>query len=348
MAKATGGKFASTMSDLPTNTDSTKSPEHPSQESSLEFAAASQPSYARTLFFGSTGLRPGWGFAFYAVMFYVLQQLADALVVDFVRSYPRSSPRLSEAVAELTSLLAALIPAVILARVEKRAWGSYGLPLRRSFGKLFGVGAIWGFCSISLLIISLYTIHDFSFGRVALHGMRIAKFAAYWSVMFVLVGLFEEFLLRGYTQFTLARGVGFWPAAAALSITFGLVHLGNEGEHWPGLVAAALIGLFFCLTLRRTGNLWFAVGFHAAWDWGESFFYSVPDSGLVSPGHLINSSLHGSPWLTGGTVGPEGSVLCFAVIIVTWLAFHCAYPVTATSKFTNVVSDSGGTPLGTA
>src|SRR5216684_1885489 len=149
------------------------------------------------------------------------------------------------------------------------------------------------------------------------HGVRIAKFAAFWAVIFLLVGLFEELLFRGYTQFTLTRGIGFWPAALALSCAFGLIHFRNGGEQWPGLLAAAAIGFFFCLTLRRTGSLWFAVGFHAAWDWGETFFYSVPDSGMVAPGHLLSSSLRGAPWLSGGSVGPEGSVLCFAVIAIT-------------------------------
>jgi hypothetical protein len=140
------------------------------------------------------------------------------------------------------------------------------------------------------------------------------------------VGWFEEFLLRGYTQFTLARGIGFWPAAVALSCVFGAVHLGNGGEDWRGILAAATIGFFFCLTLRRTATLWFAVGFHAAWDWGESFFYSVPDSGTVSPGHLLSSSFHGSAWLTGGSVGPEGSVMCFVVMAAAWVVFSWMYP----------------------
>src|SRR3974377_2389718 len=90
---------------------------------------------------------------------------------------------------------------------------------------------------------------------------------------------------------------------------------------------AAFIGLFFCLTLRRTGTLWFAVGFHAAWDWGETFFYSVPDSGISYPRQqLLASSLHGSPWLTGGSVGPEGSVLCLVLMAIAWIAFDRIYP----------------------
>jgi hypothetical protein len=65
---------------------------------------------------------------------------------------------------------------------------------------------------------------------------------------------------------------------------------------------------------------------HAAWDWGESFFYGVPDSGAVAQGHLLNSSLHGANWLTGGTVGPEGSWLVFPVLLLMAAAIHFIFP----------------------
>lgn len=288
-----------------------------------DFSAANQPSYVHNLFLGAEGLRPGWGILIYATAFYLLQIEASALAWshDF-----GASGLWSSLLEELGSFVAAAIPAVALSLVERRRWGVYGLPATRKFGKLFLAGAFWGLAAISLLLFVLGVIGDFSFGGLALHGARIARFAAFWGLMFLLVGLFEEFLARGYMQFTLARAFGFWRAALILSLGFGLSHLRNEGENWVGALAAASIGLFFCFTLRRSGNLWFAVGFHAAWDWGETFLYSVPDSGMMAPGHLLKSSLHGPAWLTGGTVGPEGSFLCLAVIVLTWVAFDRAYP----------------------
>ena len=325
MAEAVCGE-TSAMSEVEINTESP--PASSVAPSGPEFAVATQPSYARTLFLGPEGLRLGWGLAFYVAAFLLLQKgmLGLAGAYDF-----GASGLWSMMLAELGNLVAAVIPAVVLAQVEQRPWRVFGLPGKHAFGRLFWVGTVWGFGAISLLMIALYGAHAFSFGHVVLHGARMARFAAFWAVMFLLVGLFEEFLLRGYSQFTLARGIGFWPAAAALSVGFGLIHLRNDGEAWTGALAAAVIGFFFCLTLRRTGNLWFAVGFHAAWDWGETFFYSVPDSGMVSPGHLLSSSLHGAPWLSGGSVGPEGSVLCFLVIAVAWIAFERVYPAVRAS-----------------
>jgi membrane protease YdiL (CAAX protease family) len=284
---------------------------------------AVQPSYVRTVFLGPDGLRAGWGFAFYVAMFYPLQFVASrwAWSVNFGGKWLRSM-----ILAEFGVLVAAILPSLVLARVEKRPWGAYGLPVKEAFGILFWLGMVWGFAGITLLLLAMYGLRVFDFGHLALHGALILKFAVFWALMFLLVGFFEEFLLRGYSQFALAQAIGFWPAGILLSCTFGLIHLGNAGEQWSGLLAAAVIGFFFCLTLRRTGSLWFAVGFHAAWDWGETFFYSVPDSGTIFPGHLLHSRFHGPQWLTGGKVGPEGSVLCFVVIALVWVAFARTYP----------------------
>jgi uncharacterized protein len=108
-------------------------------------------------------------------------------------------------------------------------------------------------------------------------------------------------------------------------LIFGAVHLRNPGEGVVGALSVFAIGLFLCLTLRRTGDLWLAIGWHAAFDLGETYLYSVPNSGLVMPGHLFAASLHGARWLTGGTVGPEGSVFSFAVLAVTAVAFSFVY-----------------------
>jgi membrane protease YdiL (CAAX protease family) len=292
------------------------------------FAVATAPPYAQILFWGPDGLRPGWGFAFYVVAYLALQSLAIQLVG--LRDFGDSG-LWSMLLVEVGNFLAAAIPALVLARIERRPWAAYGLPIRQAFGRRFWAGALWGFLSISLVMLAIYSGHSYLPGHIILHRARLLRFAAFWGTYFVIVGLYEDFLFRGYSQFTLARGIGFWPAAGLLAASFGLVHRGNVGENWSGLLLAALIGLFFCLTLQRTGTLWFAIGFHAAWDWGESFFYSVPDSGTVVPGHLLNSTLHGPVWLTGGSVGPEGSVVCFLVIVLISVTFNRLYPRSASS-----------------
>lgn len=179
---------------------------------------------------------------------------------------------------------------------------------------------------MSGLLLAIRFDHGFSFGYLVLPSYRIPYDAFLWALVFIAVGLSEEFTFRGYALYTVTHGLGFWPAALVLSAAFGAVHLGNPGEDWAGALAAGLIGLFFCFTVRRTGTLWFAIGLHAMWDYAESFLYSVPNSALVAKGHLLHSSFHGPRWLTGGSVGPEGSIFVFAVIGILFLVFHLAYP----------------------
>jgi hypothetical protein len=277
-----------------------------------------------TIFLGPDGLRAGWSWLLYLAMGFVILCLLG-WVTNHWR--PQGAARLwKQLLAETDLALAALIPAVIMGKIEKRPFDRYGLPRRNAFGRLFWVGSVWGIVWLTLLLLAMRGLHAFYFGPLALHGVRVLRFAAFWALFFLIVGFFEDFLFRGYSQCTLTRGMGFWPAAVFLSILFGAIHLGNQGEAWVGALAAALIGFFFCLTLRRTGDLWFAVGFHASWDWGETFLYSVPNSGTTAPGHLLNSSFHGPVWLTGGSVGPEGSALIFVLLVALWVAFDRMYP----------------------
>ncbi len=270
-----------------------------------------------TGFVGPGGLRAGWRLLVYVFLVAVLFLVSQVILSSF-----RSLGLLRLMFLDkLFFVFAATLPAVFLARMEQRSFGAYGLPPRAFLRKNFLVGALWGIAAVSLLIFLLRVAGSYEFGPIVLGGRRLAKFALFWSAFFLLVALSEEFLLRGYSLFTLTEAIGFWPAAVLLSAMFGAIHTGNEGENGMGILGAAIIGFFFCLTVRRTGNLWFAVGFHASWDWGESYLYSVPDSGSLTPGHLLRSSLHGSRWISGGTVGPEGSVLLFVVMAIVWIAF---------------------------
>jgi membrane protease YdiL (CAAX protease family) len=216
-----------------------------------------------------------------------------------------------------------------MAHLEERPVGAYGLPARGAFGKLFFQGCLFGFSEITLLIGLIAAFGGYSFGSLAEHGGEIGKWALFWGVFFVVVGLFEEFFFRGYTLYTLADGIGFWPAAILLSVLFGAVHKQNSGEDWIGVASVVLAGLFWSFTLKRTGSLWFALGMHAAFDFGETFLFSVPDSGMIFPGHLSNATLHGPNWLTGGSPGPEASIIDFLILALFFFLVHRMYPAKA-------------------
>jgi membrane protease YdiL (CAAX protease family) len=279
------------------------------------------PSLSQRIFIGTEGLRAGWRFLIYLALGAICFAAFGFLLQDVAaRGRPGFNPWVMLA-QEAVMFLTVLIPALILGKFEARSLRDYGLPGRGLLGRLFWEGMLWGIVSVSVLMAALHGAGVFDYGKVVLHGHYLIKWAVFWGLFFLLVGLFEEFAFRGYTLFTLSSGIRFWPAALILSFLFGAIHMGNPGEEWAGGLAAGLIGLWLALTVRRTGDLWLAIGFHLSFDWGETFLYSVPNSGTVMPGHLLSSHFHGPGWLTGGSVGPEGSVLVFGVIALLFVAF---------------------------
>ena len=214
----------------------------------------------------------------------------------------------------------------VVSRMEKRPLDDYGIPPRQAFGKRFWEGSVWGFAALSALLLILRLSGHFQIDSVALSGGAVFRYALGWAVVFLAVSVSEELAFRGYWLFSFSRRFRFWPAALFTSVVFGAAHLGNPGENVLGILQVIAVGLLLCLTLRRTGNLWFALGFHAAWDWAETFFYGTPDSGLLGVGRFLNSSVQGPTWLTGGSAGPEGSVLVFFVFVLCALLIHLRFP----------------------
>jgi len=214
----------------------------------------------------------------------------------------------------------------IVSRMEKRRLDEYGIPLRQAFGKRFWEGSLWGFAMLSAILLVLRATGHFRIDSVALTGRGALGYALGWGATFLAVSLNEELAFRGYWLFTTTRRIRFWPAAWFLSAVFGVAHLGNHGENALGILQVVSTGLLFCLTIRRTGNLWFAIGFHAAWDWAETFFYGTPDSGLLGVGRFLNTSFEGPNWLTGGSAGPEGSVFALLVLLGCAALIHFRFP----------------------
>lgn len=222
--------------------------------------------------------------------------------------------------------LAMILATWVVSRREKRPLGDYGIPPRQACGGRFWEGAVWGFAMLSLILVCVKVFGSFHIDSIALSGTAILRFALGWGLVFLAVSFNEELAFRGYWLFALARRMRFWPAAIILSVIFGLAHMGNHGENVLGIAQVVAIGLLFCLTVRRTGTLWFALGFHAAWDWAETFFYGTPDSGMLGAGRFMNTSVQGPDWLTGGSAGPEGSIFALLVVLICALLIHFRFP----------------------
>ena len=275
----------------------------------------------RGIFVAKDGLiRAGWGVLLFILIFAAAGFLVGYLLRHFLPHHAPSgvmSPRLS-LIFEGVQLFCVIIATGAMALIERKSLFAYGFQGTARALRFFS-GLVWGFIAISTLVFVLWKAHLLIFDGQFLHGAILLKYAAAWGLMFLMVGFFEESTLRGYLQYTVTRGIGFWWAALIFSFLFGFGHRTNPGETPVGLFSAGAIGLVFCLSLWYTGSLWWAVGFHAAWDWGESYFYGTSDSGLIARGHLFGEHPVGKILWSGGLTGPEGSLLVIPLILLVAL-----------------------------
>lgn len=278
----------------------------------------------RALFIGPHGLRAGWRLLIFMLMLVTMGAGARAIIIRLLVPAgfaPENFTPASVAVPGAFFVFIIAVAAWVMSKIEGRKMGQYGLPLKQGLMKHLWLGGWIGFLASSATVLIIYLLHGLQIASPTIHGTTLLVSAAAWGGAFLLAAIAEEFLFRGYAQFTLTTGIGFWPAAAMLSALFGLSHLSNKGETIFGTLSVVSFGLLLCLFLRRTGTLWCAVGFHLGYDWTQTFFYGVPNSGFTPSHNLFNVTLTGSKWLTGGTVGPEASVICPLVLAVVAILF---------------------------
>ncbi|MBS1820428.1 MAG: CPBP family intramembrane metalloprotease [Acidobacteria bacterium] len=322
------------------------------------------------IFFGPYGLRAGWSVAIALVMVIVFFKCMNGVLQASRLVSPHAMEHapgpLPVFVLETSGFLIAVLVTWVMAKIEDRPMAIYGLGDNRKLSRLLS-GAIVGLTAISLLILGLLKGGLLVVDRQLLFGADIFRYALLWIPGFLAIGFFEEYLFRGFLQYTLARGFaglapmisrrldprafGFWTAAVLVSFGFGAVHGSNPGESPAGLICAGLASLLFCFSLWRTGSLWWAIGLHAAWDYGQSFLFGVADSGTFVGHRLLETHPVGAPLLSGGTTGPEGSVYCLLMLASLVLFVHFTQPRSASGYASRMpvplqaVSDDDGIAL---
>jgi uncharacterized protein len=328
---------------------------------------SAQVSTARRVFYGPFGLRVGWSLLIYFAIIAAIgggiylighqinvQREHAAAIAAAKTGKPaaplapmapkqdasKPSPIAGATIGEAIIFAVFLLLSWLMAAIEHRKLSAFGLGGTHSAGR-FVVGASWGILAISLLVAALRGFHFLTFDSLLDHGGSIFFWGAAQLFFFFLVGLTEEYTLRGYLQFTLTRGmvsignlisprharaIGFWIASLLTSVLFFYLHTRNAGETPLGLFQVFLAGMLFVVALWRTGSLWWGIGFHMAWDWGQSFLYGVPDSGGLMQGRLFATHATGRILYSGGTVGPEGSVLCIPIFLLAILVLFFTHP----------------------
>jgi uncharacterized protein len=212
----------------------------------------------------------------------------------------------------VAGLLAAVVGVLVVQRVLRGpSLAQLGFAPRRRWVVDLAVGLVLG----PLLFWTVFSVESW-LGAATMAGIRLDLGALLTAlVAFVCVGAGEELVMRGVVLQQVARGWGTLAGVAVSSVVFALIHVPNvlvaEVDPLVGLLAVAilgLLGLILAAAYLWTERLWLPVALHVSWNFGQGALLGFPVSGTPSEG-LVQPTVTGPAWLTGGAFGPEGGVV---------------------------------------
>jgi membrane protease YdiL (CAAX protease family) len=201
--------------------------------------------------------------------------------------------------------------------LEGRPLAFVGLAFHGRWKAELGMGIALG--AIMILAIGLLEgllgAADFSWMLSAAASPRhILIWAVFSLALFCVAGTAEELCFRGYPFQRLVDSIGPVGAVVVFSALFGLVHLGNRSHTWLSTLNTMLVGVTLSVAYLRTRALWLPIGLHVSWNVVQGYALGFPVSGIMLPAALARPEIHGALWLTGGSYGPEGSLLSTGVV----------------------------------
>ena len=279
----------------------------------------------RKIFHNGRELRSGWRLLLFLILLFAFGYAVRTGLEHL--NLPDGLHPVTFIAADAALLVGALLATAIMGRFEHRSLAVYGIPsIRDLFGRQFWTGAVWGFAMPSAIILLIFLGGGYRVHGLNVTGVELLKFACLWLLANLFIGLFEEIAFRGYFLYTLADGIGFWASALINAVGFGALHYYTKPhERWEDWVAVTLITIFITLALRRTGNLAFPIGVHAAFDLAFICVFSGMNGGEFATGRLLNAEFPGSIRITGGLLGPEASWFTFPVVIAATILLHLKY-----------------------
>ncbi|HZS57623.1 MAG TPA: type II CAAX endopeptidase family protein [Gemmatimonadaceae bacterium] len=218
-----------------------------------------------------------------------------------------------------------LITWLIRVKANRRAWSSLGLPraqlLRLALGGLTGVSLI---LLVSLIEYQMGWLHVVGVNTGLHHGVSKPLWMVLALVPSLAVGFSEELAFRGYVFQTLAERVPVWLAAILMSVVFALAHFSLRGFDVGFVVSVTVMSLLFLSLRFAFGSLWFAIGFHGAWDWTQTYLVGLATTGTGNDPALVQITQSGPALWVGNQQATEAGLL-FLLIATSVLIVALTY-----------------------
>lgn len=210
--------------------------------------------------------------------------------------------------ALLTTLVITIVTWVARKFLDRRTFVSLGLKLNlQAIPDLFFGIALGG------LLMALIYAFEWAMGWLTFEGWGWEASPG-WVGQFLLalllylnVGYYEELLSRGYHLQNLTAGLNLPLGLFLSSAFFSLLHLSNPGASVFSVIGILAAGYFLAFGWVRTGQLWISIGLHIGWNFFQGTIFGFPVSGGQGF-HLIQQTVSGPEFVTGGAFGPEAGL----------------------------------------
>lgn len=196
--------------------------------------------------------------------------------------------------------------------IQKRKLRTLGF-IKKGMLKEYALGMLLGFAFFSVCVLL-----GVLFGGLKIEGISpefsIGIFVAY-LLGYMVQGMTEEVLCRGYFLGSYARRYPVYAAVLANSLLFASLHLLNSGISVLAFINITLFGIFASIYFIRRGSIWGIGAFHSIWNLVQGNFYGIKVSGTPVGNTLFTTqAIAGKSLWNGGDFGMEGSLICTIVL----------------------------------
>lgn len=196
---------------------------------------------------------------------------------------------------------------------EKRTVQSVGFT-RKDWWKdyLRGLGTGFGMISAVVLVGTALGAFQFVGFSDSFNPLMLLLFGG----GFMIQGMFEEVVCRGYMMVSMARKNSVIVAVICNSLIFTLLHIGNDGFGIIPFINLTLFGIFASTYMLKSGNIWAVGALHTVWNFSQGCFYGLSVSGLELLPSVFTFKPTDNILANGGTFGPEGGYVVTIVITI--------------------------------
>ena len=216
-----------------------------------------------------------------------------------------------------------LISGVLLLLMYRWLVGSYEdrkideLSMRKCL-KHTGIGFLWGVLMMAAIIgifalCGWYKIVGCCFNLAVVYRLLMTYFV-------VAVG--EEIVFRGIMFRLLDSQFNVWVALLISAVVFGIAHIINPNATVVSTIGISMAsGVLFGLLLKYYRTLWVPIGIHWSWNFVQGTVTGSPVSGMVPDYSILKSVTSGPELLTGGSFGPEASIILMilGLVLCIWV-----------------------------